>query len=149
MTPTLIFGLLVVLFMTVIYGILLIVLKNRKSRQTWSILGTIITSTLSIPFITYLFLIITLHYPKMDFDKNLWHNKPMDRYKMSDHMIDSQMLIGQSKYEVQELLGQYELYNSDRWSYFIGFPPSLGPDGFSLIIEFKSDTARLATEIRN
>jgi len=124
--------------------------RNHKVLRALSIVGVVVLGF----YITYrllpvIFVSIFLYYPKVDFDKELWHSNPMDRYKMSDHIIKSQMLNGQSKEEVQELLGDFQPFESDRWGYPIGFPPSLGVDGSSLIIEFQSDTARLVTTVRN
>lgn len=66
------------------------------------------------------------YYPNIDFDKQKWEENQEKRYKMSKNIIKSEMLIGKTKEEVIELLGEdYHTYDDDHIAYDLGFVPEL------------------------
>ena len=75
------------------------------------------------------------------FDAEVWHSNPLKRYKMVDDIIDEEVLIGQSKDSIVELLGQpldALDTNKDLLHYNIGSPPSFSqPVREELIILFE------------
>ncbi|MGC1472300.1 MAG: hypothetical protein WA775_06885 [Psychroserpens sp.] len=61
------------------------------------------------------------------FDEEKWRTDPSRRYKIADDIIDSDLLIGMSKLEVIDLLGEpVDLIETevDLINYKIGAPPS-------------------------
>lgn len=76
------------------------------------------------------------------FDENLWRNEGIRRYKLADDIIESQLLIGKTKEEVIELLGEPNStvnLNKESFLYELGVPPSfLEPQMELLLIIFKN-----------
>ncbi len=74
------------------------------------------------------------------FDENLWRSEPTRRYKLSDDIIESQLLFGKTKVEVIALLGEpYSTLslNQESFIYRLGKPPSfLEPKMELLVIIF-------------
>jgi len=61
------------------------------------------------------------------FDQNAWNSNPSMRYKMSDDIIDSELLIGKTQQEVVLILGTSGLSNvqdEDHMVYRLGKGPS-------------------------
>ena len=79
------------------------------------------------------------YHPTHDFDKQKWFADKEKRYELSEDIIDSKMLIGKTKSEVRQLLGdEGNTDESDYWNYYLGFRPgfaNIDPD--VLDIEFK------------
>ena len=48
------------------------------------------------------------------------------RYEMTENLIKSELLIGKTKVEIHDLLGdKYYKYNEDHWAYEVGHVPGL------------------------
>jgi hypothetical protein len=79
------------------------------------------------------------YHPTHDFDKEKWFADKETRYELSEDIIESEMLIGKTKSEVRQILGdENNTDQSDHWSYYLGFRPgfaNIDPD--VLDIEFK------------
>ena len=79
------------------------------------------------------------YHPTHDFDKEKWFADKETRYNLSEDIIESEMLIGKTKSEVRQILGdENNTDQSDNWSYYLGFKPgfaNIDPD--VLDIEFK------------
>ncbi len=116
-------------------------IKVDRTRKiaTWTV--TLVTTPL-----IYVGLIILLFnsmfisfYPTHDFDKEKWFADKEKRYELSEDIIDSKMLIGKTKAEVRQMLGDERTSDqSNYWEYYLGFKPgfvSMDPD--MLHIEFK------------
>ena len=82
------------------------------------------------------------YYPSRDFDKQKWIDDKDKRYELSKDIIASKLLIGKSKTEVRQLLGN-ESDNNDSlnvWYYGLGVRPELfNIDDSYLQIEFQND----------
>jgi len=90
----------------------------------------IISSAILTPLIYFVLVIIWIfsisYYPQKAFDKQKWHENIEERYKMSNDVIKSEMLIGKTKEEVIELLGDdFYSYNDSCIHYELGFVPGL------------------------
>ncbi len=116
----------------------------RKIKDKGIRLLTIGVATFALTPLIYVGLIVAWvvyvsYYPERDFDKEKWKTDIEKRYELTDDLIDSGRLIGKTKEEVKELLGQEDLsFDGSRWTYYIGFKPSLfGIDPDVLEIEFK------------
>jgi hypothetical protein len=76
--------------------------ENRKYIATMS--AVIISPVIYALLIIGIILLIECH-PKRHFDKQKWDTNIETRYEMSKNIIKSNMLIGKTKEEVIELLG--------------------------------------------
>lgn len=60
--------------------------------------------------------------PTYDFDKQTWESNPEERYKMSENIIEGEMLIEKTKHEIVELLGNnFNSYSENHIAYRFGF----------------------------
>jgi len=114
-------------------------IKVDKTRisATWT--ATIIATPIIYFGIILLWLLSISYYPSHDFDKEKWSKDKETRYELSNNLIESKMLIGKTKSEVRQLLGDEGNNNeSNHWNYYLGFRPgfpNMDPD--VLDIEFK------------
>lgn len=114
---------------------------SRSLRIASTLIGTIILTPLIYAGLIFCWIAIASYYPERDFDKEKWRTDIEKRYEMTDDLVDNEKLIGKSKKEIKELLGQEEVsMDSSRWTYYIGYKPGvLGIDPDILEIEFKDD----------
>jgi hypothetical protein len=112
--------------------------RNRKIL-TW--LATIILTPCIYIGLGLLWIFSISYYPKRDFDKQEWFNDKDERYELSRNIIESKMLIGKSKTQIRQLLGDED--NSDSlniWTFGLGIRPELfNIDDSYLQVEFKND----------
>jgi len=115
-------------------------IKADKTRKlvTWTV--TIVSTPLIYAGLIILWVLSMSYHPDHDFDKEKWFNDKEKRYELSEDIIDSEMLIGKTKTQVQQLLGNEDnAKESNNWSYYLGFRPgffTMDPDVLS--IEFKN-----------
>ena len=114
--------------------------ERKRIITTW--LLTILSAPIAYAFIIIIWLLISLYHPSYEFDKQKWKTNIENRYELSDDIIDSQFLIGKTKSEVKQLLGEPDGWSQDdNWSYYLGYKPgiigSIDPD--YLDIEFKNN----------
>src|SRR4030095_168385 len=78
---------------------------NNRTRKiaTWT--ATIIATPLIYSGIIMLWLFSMSYYPTHDFDKEKWSANKEKRYELSGDNIESKMLIGKTKSEVRQILG--------------------------------------------
>ena len=113
--------------------------KTGKTRKiaTWT--ATIVTTPLLYAGLILLWLFSMSYHPTHDFDQQKWAADKEKRYELSADLIDRKMLIGKTKSEVRQLLGdEGNTDESDFWNYYLGFRPgfaNIDPD--VLVIEFK------------
>ena len=101
-------------------------IKNEKTRKTATWIATIISTLFIYAAIIMLWIISISFYPSHDFDKQKWFDDHEKRYELSADIIDSKVLIGKSKEEIREMLGDEENSDlSDNWIYYLGFRPQL------------------------
>jgi hypothetical protein len=114
-------------------------LGNAKNRKYLAIIPSIILSPLLYVGIIIIWFFSVSYYPKTDFNKQKWNENKEERYKMSSEIIKSEILIGKTKDEVIELLGNdYYTYNDNHIAYDLGFVPGLfniDPDVLDIYFE--------------
>ena len=116
-------------------------LGNNKNRKYLAIIPVIFLSPLLyVVSIVMIGLFSILYYPKTtSFDKQKWDENKEERYKMSKNIIRSEMLIGKTKDEVIELLGDdFSTYDENHIAYELGFVPELfniDPDVLDIYFE--------------
>ena len=115
-------------------------LGNEKNRKYLAIIPTIILSMLLYVGIIFVFVFSISYYPKTDFNKQEWNKNKEERYKMSNDIIKSEILIGKTKDEVIELLGDdFYSYDENHIVYDLGFVPELlniDPDVLDIYFEY-------------
>ncbi|MCA8831150.1 hypothetical protein [Hymenobacter pini] len=107
--------------------------NNSIHKNAFSIFMVICTSPVVFFVVLYLCLFSSVYYYKYGFDSRGWLKNPEKRYEMTTDMIESKMLIGKTKEEVSELLGderrlEWTKDGLDCWQYYIGDKPTLGAD---------------------
>jgi hypothetical protein len=114
-------------------------LGNEKNRKYLAIFPTVILSPLLYVGIVMIWIFSVSYYPKTDFDKQKWNENKEERYKMSNDIIKSEMLIGKTKEDVIEFLGDdYYSYDESHIAYELGFVPGLfniDPDVLDIYFE--------------
>ncbi|TXE05130.1 hypothetical protein [Algoriphagus aquimarinus] len=95
--------------------------RNEISFGLAFILGPIVYVSIFL-----IFIFTATYYPKKEFDKQLWISNPDIRYEMTGDLIDNNRLIGLSKNEVINLLGEDYYFSTDTSiNYDVGFVPGL------------------------
>ena len=117
----------------------------RKSRQKLTTkigiwLLTIITAPMIYVCIMIIALLVMDYYPNRDFVKQQWLTNKDKRYEYSKDIIQSKILIGKTKKEVKQILGDdSNSGTSDDWYYDLGYRPELANiDPDNLEITFKN-----------
>jgi hypothetical protein len=114
-------------------------IKANKVRKvvTWA-------TTLVLTFFIYcglisLWLMSISYYPTYAFNKEKWLANKEKRYELSEDIIVSRMLLGKTKAEVRQILGdEGNGVKGNNWNYYLGFVPGLASiDPDVLDIEFK------------
>lgn len=112
---------------------------NEKNRKYLAIIPSIVLSPIVYIGLIYLWIFSISYYPTNDFDKQTWESIPEERYKMSEDIIESKMLIGKTKQEIVELLGNdFYSYSENHIAYGLGFVPGLfniDPDVLDIYFE--------------
>jgi hypothetical protein len=112
---------------------------NEKNRKYLAIIPSVVLSPIVYIGLIYLWIFSISYYPTNDFDKQTWESNPEERYKMSEDIIESKMLIGKTKQEIVELLGNdFYSYSENHIAYGLGFIPGLfniDPDVLDIYFE--------------
>ena len=79
-------------------------------------------------------------YISDNFNQEEWKHNEYERYRMTEDIIENQILLGKTKNEIIELLGNdYNICNENEITYFIGQVPGLfNIDPSVLSIHFKN-----------
>ncbi|MBK6475165.1 MAG: hypothetical protein IPF95_10725 [Flavobacteriales bacterium] len=100
----------------------------EKINPTWSRLRNPflwLTTFFATPVI-YVALIFTwisieTYYPERNFDKVAWTENAEKRFEYADDLVDNHKLIGLTKTEIKELLGEPYNENGNLMTYYLGF----------------------------
>jgi hypothetical protein len=99
---------------------------NDNNRKFIAVIPTIILSPIIYFGLVMIWIFSVSYYPTSDFDQNEWKSNIEERYKMSEDILESEMLIGKNRDEVINILGNnYSTNNENRLSYELGFVPGL------------------------
>jgi hypothetical protein len=114
-------------------------IKNDRIRRPITWIGTLICTPLAYIGLIFLWISIVSYYPTQDFNKNSWTLDKEKRYEMSSDIINSKILIGKTKKEVIEILGdEGNKFDDNIWNYYLGFVPGLfkiDPDVLDIFFE--------------
>lgn len=116
-------------------------IKEKRTRKIATWLTTIIAAPILYIIIFWVIICYISYYPSKDFNQQQWMINKEKRYELSQNIIDSKILIGKSKGEIRQMLGdEGNPENSNYWGYDLGVRPQLlGIDPDILNIEFKND----------
>lgn len=123
----------------------------KKINPTWNRLRNpfLWLTTFFVTPVIYVGLIliwlsIETYYPERDFDKGKWTENVEKRYEYADDLVDNEKLVGLTKNEIKEILGEPDYENEHSMTYYIGFSKRhlfrIDPD--YLEISFKDGRAR-------
>jgi len=112
---------------------------DKQSRKLIAIVPAVLLSPVIYVGIIMIWLFAISYYPKQEFDKAKWEKNTEERYRMSQDIINSKMLIGKSEEEVILILGEdYSRFNENEIIYELGHVPGLlniDPDYLSIHFE--------------
>ena len=89
-------------------------LGSEKNRKYLAIIPTIILSAFLYVGIIMIWIFSVSYYPKTDFNKQVLIDNKEDRYKMSNDIIKNEKLIGKTKEQVIEILGNDFYFYEER-----------------------------------
>lgn len=114
-------------------------LGNDKNRKYIAIVPTVFFSPIIYALLIISWIFCMQYYPKDHFNKQEWETNIEERYTMSKNIIKSEMLLGKTKDEVIDLLGnEYLDYSDNHIGYYLGFVPKLlniDPDYLGIYFE--------------
>ncbi len=99
---------------------------NKRNRKFLAIIPTVILSPLIYVGLVMIWIFSISYYPTSDFDKNEWNSNIEERFKMSENIIESEILIGKTREEVIQMLGNDFITNNEsEITYELGNVPGL------------------------
>ena len=109
------------------------------NRKYFAVIPAAIISPLIYALLIISWIFCIEYYPKKHFDKQKWDTHIEERYTMSKNIIESEILIGKTKEEVIDLLGNdYTNYGKEHIGYYLGTVPRLfniDPDFLDIYFE--------------
>lgn len=103
-----------------------LLLKKKHHRLSLTFTGTLVITPIVYVLIISAWVFFDSYYPTKSFNQISWKSDPMTRYEMTQDLIQSELLIGKSKTEIESILGeQSSNFEKDHWRYEIGYVPSL------------------------
>jgi hypothetical protein len=115
-------------------------IRVDRTRKIWTWAATILLTPCIYVGLIMLWVFSVSYYPNHDFEKQKWVNDKDKRYELSKDIIESKMLIGKSKAQVRQILGDEDNYDSlNTWTFGLGIRPELfNIDDSYLQVEFDS-----------
>jgi hypothetical protein len=111
---------------------------NKNHRDYIALIPTIIFGPIISVMIISLVVFLMCYYPKEKFDNIKWKTNIEERYRMSEDIIKNYILIGRTKSEIIELLGdEFYVHSDGAISYYLGFVPPIKMDPDILTIYFE------------
>ena len=122
-----------VLLMSITFILVFLFVKTIDKRKWLTFLVSLILTPIIYFYAVYPMInIFSNYHHKKYFKTELWTNKPGLRYELADHMLDSKLLYGKTKSEIETLLGKQEWFTWDsiknehdqnKWNYSLGQEP--------------------------
>jgi len=141
-----------VIIMCIVFMLVYVFVRTIDKRKWLTLLVSIVLTPLLYFYMVYPMINIFSNYHHQKyFSSELWIDKPALRYELSDDMIASKVLIGQSRSNVESLLGKPEwlswddtkkAHDTNRWNYGLGIEPgAFNTDKECIEIVFQNETA--------
>ncbi|NRA93955.1 MAG: hypothetical protein HRU26_14980 [Psychroserpens sp.] len=122
-----------IILMSITFILVFLFVKTIDKRKWLTFLVSIVLTPLIYFYAVYPMInIFSNYHHKKYFKTALWIEKPGLRYELTDDMLDSQLLSGKTKSDVESLLGIQEWYtwdsiqnqhDQDKWNYSLGQEP--------------------------
>lgn len=97
-----------------------------KNRWLITFISTLIISPIIYIAAILIWIFTISYYPNNDFNRDKWVSNKEERFKMSKDIIESEILIGKTKSEIIQLLGEdYFRYDENHIAYDLGFVPGI------------------------
>lgn len=139
-----------IIFNIFVFVLVWFFVKTIDERKWLNILVSLVLTPIVYFYVFYPFINIfaSYHHQKY-FNEKAWIEKPALRYEMSDDLVDKSFLIGKSKLEIKNLLGESEWLGWDSinkkhidtiWNYNLGIEPgAFNTEQECLRVVFKDD----------
>jgi hypothetical protein len=116
-------------------------IQSTRKRKIVTWVSTILVTPLVYITIVAITFFCMEYYPNKDFDRQQWLTDKEERYEFAKDIVNSNMLIGKTKLQVEKILGNNSNPNeNDYWYYDLGYRPELfNIDPDNLEIGFKND----------
>ena len=122
-----------IIIVCLVFVLVFLFVKTIDNRK-WL---TVLISLLATPFVYFyawypMINIFSNYHHQKYFSSDIWNEEPGLRYELSDDMLASSILIGQSKIDIKSFLGEPEwlswndslkFYNKNKWNYGLGIEP--------------------------
>jgi hypothetical protein len=134
----------IVVVLIPVYFLSLLILKKKNmgtitNRKFIALVPTVIAGPIVYVMVISAWVFSSVYYPKEPFDPVKWYENRDARYRMSNDIITSDMLMGKTKDEITALLGDdFYVRGKDMIGYYLGFVPGFGnidPDVLVLYFE--------------
>jgi amino acid transporter len=97
---------------------------SKDNRWLITFVTTLIISPIIYVIAITIWIFSLSYYPVNEFNKEDWTLNKEERFKMSKDIIENKILIGKTKSEIIELLGEdYYEYSDEHIAYELGFVP--------------------------
>nr|WP_321248212.1 hypothetical protein [uncultured Psychroserpens sp.] len=139
-----------VIIMCITFVLVFLFVKTIDKRIWLTILVSLVLTPLIYFYAVYPMINIFSNYHHQKyFSSETWQDKPALRYELSDDMMSSEILIGQTKTEIESNLGAHEWlswddakkdHDTNKWNYALGLEPgAFNTEKECLEITFKNN----------
>ncbi|WAC01883.1 hypothetical protein N7U66_18800 [Lacinutrix neustonica] len=109
---------LLVIFILFILGIVILgKFRLFKEKRPLKIVTSIILSIFIYFLISTVYLSFLTKQPEVEFNEKIWIEKPEERYKMIDDLLDSDYLRGKQKNNIKDVFGEPKIKKEENWTY--------------------------------
>lgn len=137
--PIIILILAVPTYFICIWGMKKLKAGTDKNRKWFALIPTFILSPLIYVGLIMIWIFSISYHPTNEFNQTEWNSNVEERYKMSEDIIESRILIGKTHNEVIEILGtDFSSKNERSITYELGHVPGLfniDPDYLEIKLE--------------
>lgn len=124
--PVIIFILGVPTYFICLWGLKKLKAGTEKNRKWLALIPTVVLSPVIYVGLIMIWIFSISYYPTNGFNQTEWNSNIEERYRMSEDIIESKMLIGKTQEEVIEILGaDFSSKNESRITYELGYVPGL------------------------
>jgi len=123
--------------------------KTASKTRRWA--APVLLTILTVPAVyvvgAFIWMEVMEYYPNRKFDQNAWKTNPDTRYEYTHDLIKNKILIGKTRPQILQLLGDNGDTSQTEMQYYIGTKPELlDIDPSSLIIDFEHGKVDAVTE---
>lgn len=116
---------------------------TQKHRIWWALGGTVVVYPVTLTSFIIAFFAFADRVPQENFSREKWLTNTEERFRMKDNLLESKVLEGKSKLDVQQLLGRTDYYIQPVWHYNMGAASAgMGFRFYILRVEFEQDTVK-------